>query len=131
VNLVAQQQLGQPMPRAHQIAAPVLTRTHQVTQRLLRDAGHCDRMQLTGSHSRTSRSASRRSVLTRSLGPRGINPGAQATHSTPTACSLRANKPGQARLIRRPDRRRRVAATLERDSGELRVRRLAPGSNEV
>jgi hypothetical protein len=35
--------------------------------------------------------ASRWSVLIRSVPPRGINPGAQATTSTPTAVSRRAS----------------------------------------
>ena len=47
-DLVTQQQLRQPMARAHQIAAQILARTHQVAQRLLLDARHRDAMQLTG-----------------------------------------------------------------------------------
>jgi hypothetical protein len=47
-NLMAQQQLGQPVARAHQIAAQILTGTHQITQRLLLHARDRDRTKLTG-----------------------------------------------------------------------------------
>ena len=47
-HFVAQQQLGQAMARAHQIAAQVLARTHQVAQRLLLDARDRNAMQLAG-----------------------------------------------------------------------------------
>src|SRR4029079_2892508 len=52
---------------------------------------------------RTSRSASRRSVLTRSAGPRGINPGAHTTQLTPAPSNRRAsaNPVGPASYVTR------------------------------
>jgi hypothetical protein len=44
-HVVAQQQLPQPVPRAHQVTAEILARPHQITQRLLRAARDPDRMQ--------------------------------------------------------------------------------------
>jgi hypothetical protein len=41
-----QQQLGQPVPAAHQIDAHRLARADQIAQRLLLGAGHPDRVQL-------------------------------------------------------------------------------------
>ena len=46
-DLVAQQQLRQPMTGAHEIAAQILPRTHQIAQRLFLDAGTATAMQLT------------------------------------------------------------------------------------
>jgi hypothetical protein len=45
-DVVAQQQLGQPVAGAHQIAAQVLTRADQVAQRLFLDGRDRDRVQL-------------------------------------------------------------------------------------
>jgi hypothetical protein len=42
---VAQQQLGEPLPGAHQIATHVLSRAHEIAQRLLLDARYPHRVQ--------------------------------------------------------------------------------------
>jgi hypothetical protein len=48
-------------------------------------------IQIPRRRNRTSRCASRRSVLARAPGPRGISPGAQTTQSIPAAARRRAN----------------------------------------
>jgi hypothetical protein len=58
-HVMAQQQLGQPVPRAHQIAAQILTRPHQVTQASSSTLGTATRCSSPATSSRTSRSASR------------------------------------------------------------------------
>jgi hypothetical protein len=89
-QIVSQQQVADAVTRAHQIAAQVLARADQITQGFLARGRHPDRMQLSAINSPTRRSASRRSVLTRSCGARALLPGAAITHSTPIAASSRA-----------------------------------------
>jgi hypothetical protein len=79
------------MARAHQIAAQILTGAHQVAQRFLLDARDRDAVQLTGHQQPDHPLGITTSVFTRSVAPRGINPGAHTTHSIPAASSLRAN----------------------------------------
>ena len=47
-DAVAQQQLREPVPAAHQVLADRLTRAHEVAQRLLLGPRHADRVQLAG-----------------------------------------------------------------------------------
>jgi hypothetical protein len=47
-NAAAQQQLGQPVPAAHQVDPDRLARAHEVAQGLLFGARHADRVQLAG-----------------------------------------------------------------------------------
>src|SRR5439155_18623597 len=85
-----QQQLREPMPRTHQLAAGVLTRPHQITRRLLVRLRDAHRHQLAEAQL-ASRSASRRSVLTSSPEARGIFDGAATVQAIPTAAQARAS----------------------------------------
>jgi hypothetical protein len=100
---MTQQQLGQPVPRPHQVAAQVLARADEIAQRLFLDAGDRHPVQLAGREQPHQTLGVATVGLTRSLGPRGINPGAQTRQSTPIACSLRAstNPVGPASYVAR------------------------------
>ena len=87
---VAQQQLGQPMPGPHQVAAAVLPGPDQVPGGLLLHA-RAPRTAMTSSR-RSSRArciASRASVLTRSPAGRCSFDGAATSHRIPAAVSAR------------------------------------------
>ena len=89
---VPQQQLGEPMPAAHQVHPHRIPRADQVTQRLLLIARNPDRMQLAGQQQPDEMlGVTRRSVLTLSPLARGILEGAATTHSTPRLASSRAS----------------------------------------
>ena len=111
-DVVAQQQLAQPVPGAHQIPAQRLPGTDEIAQRLLLpDPGPGPRAAPGQQQPRTS-SASRASVLTLSPLARGIFPGAATTHSTPAllqrARQAVPRRPGLVRDAHRSaaDRRR-------------------------
>src|SRR4029453_15281500 len=76
----------------------------------------------------TSRSASRRSVFTRSLAARGISPGAHTKQSIPAACNLRANTNpvGPASYVARTDPASPAAnaATSSLEPGSRRTPKL-------
>jgi hypothetical protein len=66
-----------------------LTRANQITDRFMRLIWHPDRGQFTSAVQLGELFASRRSVLIRSPGLRGINDGATRAHSYPIALSWR------------------------------------------
>ena len=89
--VVAEQQLAQAVASAHQIAADVLARTHQVTQRFLLDAGDPDPVQRTD-HQQPQQPLGIAAVGLDPIVGRALDlPGAATTHPTPAASSARAS----------------------------------------
>ncbi len=79
------------MAGTHQIPPRILTGAHEIPRRLLVRLRNADRDQLAEPQQPASRSASRRSVLTRSPGARGIFDGAATVHAIPAATHARAS----------------------------------------
>ena len=99
-DAVAQQQLGQPVPGPHQIAAGVLPGPDQVPGRLLLDVGTRTSTISSSRSSRASSIASRASVLTRSPAGRCSFDGAATTHRHPARGQTPGQpEPGRARLV--------------------------------
>ena len=131
-DLVAQQQLREPMPRAHQIAAQILPRADQVTQRFRLDARHRDAMQLP-----------RRQQPHQPLGvtPIGLDPitrrprnqprRADQTIDTDRLQPAREHEPGRPGLIgrahrtRQPRRERRHLLAASRQPPHPQLARIA------
>ena len=112
-QVVAQQQLGDAVAGSHQVAANVLAGAHQVAHRLLGRAwAPGPRAAPPIISSRTSRSASRRSVLTRSCAGRSILPGAATTQRCRCLQRSRQAEAGRACLVADRHRRRQLGAEL-------------------
>ena len=79
------------MPGPHQITARVLACAHQIARSLLVRLRHPHRHELTQPQQPRHRSASRRSVLTRSPDARGIFDGAATVQAIPAAAHARAS----------------------------------------
>jgi len=106
-DLAAQQQLRQPMPGAHQIAAQILTRTDEVAQRLLLDARDRHPMQLPGRQQPHQALGIATVGLDAVTGPARDQP-RRADHAIDPGRrqAPRQHEPGRARLIGRADRPR-------------------------
>src|SRR4051794_12642707 len=86
-----EQQLGDPMARAPQIAPDALARPDQVPAGSSQSGGTSIALSWPASSSRASSSASLRSLFTRSAAARGVLPGAQTCIAIPARSAARVN----------------------------------------